>query len=251
MTLGSLFDGIGGFPLAAVRNGITPIWASEIEPFPIAVTKAHFPEMLHLGDITKLNGAALPPGDILCGGSPCQDLSIANGTRAGLAGARSGLFMEQIRITREMRDADLLRGRTDESVRPRYFLWENVPGAFSSGTPHGEDFRVVLEEIARLHCPDVSIPRPFDGRWKSAGAIRMGDAFSLAWRVLAAEYWGVAQRRHRVFLVADLAGTRAEKILFDYCGVSRHPSQSDGTWQAVAAGVRHCFADAGWFDRFG
>ncbi len=128
LTLGSLFDGIGGFPLAAVNNGIVPLWASEIEPFPIAVTSKHFHQMLHLGDITKLNGAELPPVDIIAGGSPCQDLSVA-GARAGLAGARSGLFMEQIRITKEMRNADILRGRSDVSVRPRIFSWENVPYA--------------------------------------------------------------------------------------------------------------------------
>ena len=209
--MGSLFDGIGGFPLAAIRNGITPLWASEIEPFPIEVTKTHFPDMVHVGDITKLNGAELPPVDIICGGSPCQDLSIASCTRAGLQGARSGLFMEQIRLTKEMRDADLLRGRSGQSVRPRYFCWENVPGCFSSGTPHGEDFRIVLEEIVRLHRPGLSVPRPLFGRWKSVGAIRVDDTFSLAWRVLAAENWTLAQRRHRIFLVADLAGASAEK----------------------------------------
>ena len=125
LTMGSLFDGIGGFPLAAVRNGITPVWASEIEPFPIEVTKTHFPDMVHVGDITKLNGADLPPVDIICGGSPCQDCSVASGTRAGLQGARSGLFFEQIRITKELRDADILRGQSGQSVRPRYFCWEN------------------------------------------------------------------------------------------------------------------------------
>lgn len=211
LTMGSLFDGIGGFPLAVIRNGITPLWASEIEPFPIEVTKTHFPDMVHVGDITKLNGAELPPVDIICGGSPCQDLSIASCTRAGLQGARSGLFMEQIRLTKEMRDADLLRGRSGQSVRPRYFCWENVPGCFSSGTPHGEDFRIVLEEIVGLHRPGLSVPRPLFGRWKPVGAIRVDDTFSLAWRVLAAEYWALAQRRHRIFLVADLAGTSAEK----------------------------------------
>ncbi len=127
-TLGSLFDGIGGFPLAALHNGITPLWASEIEPFPIEVTRLRFPEMLHVGDITKLNGAELPPVDIITGGSPCQDLSVA-GARAGLAGARSGLFMEQVRIVKEMRDADERSGRTALAVRPRYMCWENVPYA--------------------------------------------------------------------------------------------------------------------------
>ena len=126
--MGSLFDGIGGFPLAAVRSGITPIWASEIEAFPIEVTKLRFPDMAHVGDITKLNGAELPPVDIICGGSPCQDLSVA-GARAGLAGARSGLFMEQVRLVKEMRNADIQRGRTAFDVRPRFMAWENVPYA--------------------------------------------------------------------------------------------------------------------------
>lgn len=129
LTLGSLFDGIGGFPLAAMHQGITPLWASEIEPFPIQVTKYHFPEMLHVGDITRLDGAELPPVDIICGGSPCQDLSVASCTRAGLAGTRSGLFLEQIRVTKEMRNADVQRGRAGKSVRPRWFCWENVPYA--------------------------------------------------------------------------------------------------------------------------
>ena len=188
-TMGSLFDGIGGFPLAAIHNGITPLWASEIEPFPIEVTRLRFPDMLHVGDITKLNGADLPPVDIITGGSPCQDLSVA-GARAGLAGARSGLFMEQIRIVKEMRDADERRGRTAHAVRPRYMCWENVPGAFSSGTPKGEDFRIVLEEIVRVKDSTCSVPRPDSGTWESAGAIILGDQFSLAWRVMDAQYWG-------------------------------------------------------------
>lgn len=126
LTMGSLFDGIGGFPLAAIRSGITPVWASEIEAFPIEVTKLRFPDMLHVGDITKLHGAELPPVDIICGGSPCQDLSVA-GARAGLAGARSGLFMEQMRIVREMRLAEKARGREGVNIRPRWMCWENVP----------------------------------------------------------------------------------------------------------------------------
>lgn len=128
MTLGSLFDGIGGFPLAAVRSGVTPLWASEIEAFPIEVTKLRFPQMIHVGDVTKLDGAKLPPVDIICGGSPCQDLSVA-GQRRGLAGERSGLFMEQVRIVKEMRDEDIRRGRTAQFVRPRFLCWENVPYA--------------------------------------------------------------------------------------------------------------------------
>ena len=189
LTMGSLFDGIGGFPLAAIRSGITPVWASEIEAFPIEVTKLRFPDMVHVGDITKLNGAELPPVDIICGGSPCQDLSVA-GARAGLAGARSGLFMEQVRLVKEMRNADIQRGRTAFDVRPRFMAWENVPGAFSSGTPKGEDFRIVLEEIVRVKCDSVSVPRPDSGRWESAGRILLGADFSLAWRCLDAQYWG-------------------------------------------------------------
>ena len=180
ITMGSLFDGIGGFPLAAVHCGIRPLWASEIETFPIEVTKQRFPNMVHVGDITKLNGGTLPPVDIICGGSPCQDLSVA-GARAGLAGARSGLFLEQTRITKEMRCADLLRGRAGISVRPRFLCWENVPGVFSSGQPKGEDFRIVLEEIVRIKFDTISVPRPVRGRWESAGGIVLGDSFSLAW----------------------------------------------------------------------
>ena len=147
MTLGSLFDGIGGFPLAAVHCGGVPVWASEIEPFPMRVTKLRFPDMIHVGDITKLDGAKLPPVDVICGGSPCQDLSVA-GLRKGLAGERSGLFMDQVRIVKEMRAEDERRGVSDDFIRPRYLVWENVPGAFSSA--NGEDFRAVIEEIVHI-----------------------------------------------------------------------------------------------------
>ena len=221
--MGSLFDGIGGFPLAAVRNGIRPVWASEIETFPIEVTKLTFPDMVHVGDITKLNGAELPPVNIICGGSPCQDLSVA-GARAGLAGARSGLFMEQVRLTKEMRNADELRGRTALDIRPRFLVWENVPGAFSSGTPKGEDFRCVLEEIVRIKVGGVSIPRPYPWPWQPAGRIVLGADFSMAWRCLDAQYWGVPQRRKRIFLVADFAGRSAEKILFDQESLLGYPA---------------------------
>ena len=224
LTMGSLFDGIGGFPLAAGRNGITPVWASEIEAFPIEVTKHHFPNMAHVGDITKLDGAKLPPVDIICGGSPCQDLSVA-GARAGLAGERSGLFMEQVRLTKEMRDADELRGRTAHLIRPRYLVWENVPGAFSSGTPKGEDFRIVLEEICRVKSSSLYVPRP-ERPWESAGLIVLGDSFSLAWRCLDAQYWGVAQRRKRIFLVADFAGLTAPQILFEQDSLLGYPAES-------------------------
>ena len=214
LTMGSLFDGIGGFPLAGIRNGITPLWASEIEPFPIEVTKIHFPDMVHVGDITKLKGAELPPVDIICGGSPCQDLSVA-GARAGLSGARSGLFMEQVRIVREMRAADEKLGRLGTAVRPRWMCWENVPGAFSSGTPKYEDFRIVLEEIVQIRFPGENVPGSYPYAWPDAGELTVGNVFSLAWRCMDAQFWGVAQRRKRIFLLADFAGTLAPQILFD------------------------------------
>ncbi len=174
--MGSLFDGIGGFPLAGVRQGFNPVWASEIEPFPIEVTRLRLPEMSHVGDITKLKGAELAPVDVDCGGSPCQDLSVA-GKRAGLQGERSGLFMEQVRVIKEMREYDKANGRTADAVRPRYMCWENVPGAFSSAK--GEDFRAVLEETCRIADSTISIPRPTGGIWKPSGTI-LGDQFSVA-----------------------------------------------------------------------
>ena len=223
--MGSLFDGIGGFPLAAIHNGIVPVWASEIETFPIEVTKVRFPDMLHVGDITKLNGATLPPVDIICGGSPCQDLSVA-GKRAGLDGERSGLFMEQTRIVKEMRLEDAKRGIPTHLIRPRYMLWENVPGAFSSA--EGEDFRAVIEEIVRIKDGTCNVPRPDCGKWQSSGIAILGDEFSLAWRVLDAQYWGVAQRRRRIFLVADFGGLTAPQILFKQDCLPRDTTQSQG-----------------------
>lgn len=234
LTMGSLFDGIGGFPLAAVHNGITPVWASEIEPFPMEVTKLRFPDMVHVGDITKLDGAKLPPVHVICGGSPCQDLSVA-GQRRGLAGERSGLFMDQIRIVKEMRKADERRGIPAYFIRPRYLIWENVPGAFSSAD--GEDFRAVIEEIVRVKDSACHVPRPDTGRWEPAGAAILGDQFSLAWRVLDAQYWGVAQRRRRIFLVADFGGRTAPQILFKQDSLSGDsaPGRSAGENTASAA----------------
>lgn len=235
LTMGSLFDGIGGFPLAAVRAGIVPVWASEIEAFPIEVTKYHFPDMAHVGDITKLNGALLTPVDIICGGSPCQDLSVA-GARAGLSGARSGLFMEQIRIIKEMQNADRKRGRADVAVRPRWMCWENVPGAFSSGTPKGEDFRIVLEEIIRIKSDSVYVHGPYPWTWRPAGAFVLGDTFSLAWRVLDAQYWpGTPQRRRRIFLVADFAGQSAPQILFEQESLPGYSATCEGAGEGAAA----------------
>ena len=230
MMMGSLFDGIGGFPLAAVHNGIIPAWASEIEAFPMEVTKIRFPRMLHVGDITKLDGAELPPVEVICGGSPCQDLSVA-GKRQGLAGERSGLFMEQVRIVKEMREADGRRGIPDDLVRPRYLVWENVPGAFSSAG--GEDFRAVIEEIVRIKDSSCHVPRPDAGRWGPAGAAILGDKFSLAWRVLDAQFWGVAQRRRRIFLVADFGGLTAPEILFKQDSLPGNPASGRGEGQGT------------------
>lgn len=167
ITMGSLFSGSGGFELAGSIFGIRPIWASEIEPFPILVTTKNFPEMKHLGDINKLNGADLEPVTIIAGGSPCQDMSIA-GKREGLDGSRSNLFREQIRIIKEMRESDRAAGRTGKQIRPRYMVWENVPGAYSSNK--GEDFRCVLEEICQISEGNVSIPRPPKNKWGGQGA---------------------------------------------------------------------------------
>ena len=241
ITLGSLFDGIGGFPLAAIHNGIVPVWASEIESFPIKVTKIRFPEMFHIGDITKLDGAKLPVVDVICGGSPCQDLSVA-GTRAGLAGERSGLFMEQIRVTKEMRCSDGKRGKSSHLIRPRFFVWENVPGVFSS--TEGKDFKAVLEEITRIADGNVSIPRPSGGVWKFAGCI-LGDKFSIAWRVLDAQYWGVAQRRKRIFLVADFGGHTAPKILFEQDRLLRNTQESKVERKRTANTIKRGTSDTG------
>lgn len=240
LTMGSLFDGIGGFPLAAVRNGIVPVWASEIEAFPIEVTKIRFPDMLHVGDITKLDGAKLPPVDVICGGSPCQDLSVA-GNRAGLVGERSGLFMEQCRIAKEMRKADEQRGTPAHLVRPRYLVWENVPGAFSSA--EGEDFRAVIEEIVRIKYSTCDVPRPDTGRWQSAGAAILGNEFSLAWRVLDAQFWGVAQRRRRIFLIADFGGRTAPQILFEQDRLFGNPAASRSPREGTSAPAQGCTDD--------
>lgn len=248
LTMGSLFDGIGGFPLAAMRCGIIPVWASEIEAFPISVTKTRFPHMVHVGDITRLRGAELPPVDILCGGSPCQDLSVA-GARAGLAGVRSGLFLEQIRITKELRDADIRRGRPAVLVRPRWFCWENVPGAFSSGTPKYEDFRIVLEEVTGVVCDPIYVPGPYPWTWRPAGQTFLGAAFSMAWRVLDAQYWpGTPQRRRRIYLVADFGGLTAPQILFDQKSLSGYFAQIRAAGQTAPSSAEARPDDAGGVD---
>ena len=221
LTLGSLFDGSGGFPLGGLISGITPVWASEIEMFPIRVTTKRLPFMKHYGDVSKMNGADIEPVDIITFGSPCQDMSIA-GRREGLDGSRSSLFYEAVRIVKEMRCKT--NGRY-----PRYIVWENVPGAFSSNK--GADFQSVLEEVCSVKGYEIHTPRP--EKWPAAGEI-VADDFSLAWRVFDAQYWGVPQRRKRIYLVADLAGGSAGKILFESEGVSGYTPQGFRSWQGAA-----------------
>lgn len=192
--------------------------------------------MTHLGDITKINGAEAPVVDVVIGGSPCQDLSIA-GKRAGLSGARSGLYMEQIRIIKEMRERDMASGRTGEFVRPRYMVWENVPGAFSSNG--GKDFAAVLEEAIRVaepEAPDIDVP---EKGWNTWGGYHdeMGGRWSVAWRVLDAQHWGVPQRRRRIALVADFGGDTAWEILFERQSMSGYPAESGAAGEGPAAGA--------------
>ena len=235
LTLGSLFDGSGGFPLGGVLAGITPIFNSEIEPFPVRVTEVRFPNMKHYGDISTLKGSELEPVDIITFGSPCQDMSVA-GKREGLDGNRSSLFYEAIRIIKEMREAT-------NGKYPRYIVWENVPGAFSSNK--GEDFKAVLTEICKVKDEQVSISKP--AKWENAGRI-MGDGFSIAWRLLDAQYWGVPQRRQRIYLVADFDGGSAGKILFESEGLSGYSAQGFKSWQNAANGITEGVGETGGQD---
>lgn len=231
MKLLSLFDGSGGFPLAASMCGITPVMAAEVEPYPIAVTKSHFPKMKHLGNVQNVRGGEIEPVDIITFGSPCQDLSVA-GKRKGLKHAengddettRSGLFMEAVRIIKEMREAT-------NGVYPRYAVWENVPGAFSSNK--GEDFRTVLDELIKISEPDAVMPDVPKAGWAYADCYS-GDGWSLAYRVFDAQYWGVPQRRRRIYLVADFRGGRAGEILFEREGVRGYFAQGRTPWQTAA-----------------
>ena len=200
--------------------------------------------MIHLGDITKINGGEAPVVDVVIGGSPCQDLSIA-GKRAGLAGARSGLYMEQIRIIKEMRERDMASGRTGEFVRPRYMVWENVPGAFSSN--RGKDFAAVLEEAIRIaepEAPDIEVP---EKGWNTWGGYHdeMGGRWSVAWRVLDAQHWGVPQRRRRIALVADFGGDTAWEILFNRQSMSGYPAESGAEGEGPATGAESGAGGAG------
>ena len=232
LTLGSLFDGSGGFPLGGLLSGITPVWASEIEPFPIRVTTKRLPQMKHYGDVSLMDGGSIEPVDIITFGSPCQDMSIA-GKREGLDGNRSGLFYQAVRIIKEMRE------KTNGKY-PRYIVWENVPGAFSSNK--GEDFRCVLESICRIADETVSVPSV--KKWQYAGSI-MGDGYSVAWRMLDAQYWGVPQRRKRIYLVADFTGGSAGKILFESEGVSGYSAEGFRSWQGAACHAEEGTGEAG------
>lgn len=234
MKLGSLFDGSGGFPLAACLCGIQPVWASEIEPYPIAVTRNRFPAMKHLGNISTINGAEIEPVDVITFGSPCQDLSVA-GKRAGLKHkangdeetTRSGLFMEAIRIITEMREAT-------NGVYPRFAVWENVPGAFSSNK--GRDFRIVLEEFIKIIEPEAVMPDVPPKGWPRADCYR-GNGWSLAYRTLDAQYWGVPQRRRRIYIVADFTGRGARKILFEREGLRGYFAEGRTPWETTAGDV--------------
>ena len=234
LTLGSLFDGSGGFPLGGLLAGITPLWASEIEPFPIRVTTKRLPSVKHLGDISAVDGAEIAPVDIITFGSPCTDMSVA-GKRAGLEGRQSCLFYQAIRIVKEMRCA------TDGKY-PRFIVWENVPGAFSSNK--GEDFKAVLEAVCSVKDESISVPGPPKGRWANAGSI-VADGFSLAWRVFDSQFWGIPQRRKRIYLVADFAGGSAGKVLFESEGVSGYSAEGFRAWQGTAGGAADCIGAAG------
>ena len=228
LTLGSLFSGSGGFELAGLLAGMKPVWNSDIEPFAVRVTTKRLPDVKHYGDVSSLNGAELEPVDVITFGSPCQDLSIA-GRRAGIQdGARSNLFFQAIRIIKEMREAT-------NGEKPRYAVWENVPGAFTSNG--GEDFKAVLEAVIGITEEKAPpLPSPEQGRWPAADLL-VGDGWSVAYRVLDAQYWGVPQRRKRIFLVADFAGARAPAILFDSEGVSGYSPESFRAWQRAANGA--------------
>lgn len=232
LTLGSLFDGSGGFPLGGLISGIIPIWSSEIEPFCIRVTSKRLPSVKHYGNVSDIKGGEIEPVDIITFGSPCQDMSVA-GKRSGLDGERSSLFYEAIRIIKEM------RCKTNGEY-PRFIVWENVPGAFSSNK--GEDFKAVLGSICKIKSETIDVPMP--KKWSNAGCI-VADGFSLAWRVLDAQYWGVPQRRKRIYLVADFADECAGKILFESEGLHGDSEKSCLSQQGAAACAEEGIGAAG------
>ena len=235
LTLGSLFDGSGGFPLGGILTGIEPKWSSEIEPFPVLVTHKRLPEVKHYGDVSGLSGAELEPVDIITFGSPCQDLSIA-GKRAGIQdGERSNLFFQAVRIIKEMREAT-------HGEKPRYCVWENVPGAFSSNG--GADFKAVLEAVIGIKEEGVQVPAPEGHRWPKAD-VYLGDGWSVAYRVLDAQYWGVPQRRARIYLVCDLGGESAGEILFKSEGMSGYSPEGCRPWERASGGAEEGTGEAG------
>ena len=222
--LGSLFDGSGTMPLAAEMCGVRAVWASEVEPYPIAVTRTHLPLMQHLGSVTDIDGGLIEPVDVITFGSPCQDLSIA-GRRAGLEGKRSGLLMEAVRIIREMRQAT-------GGLFPRFAIWENVSGALSSNG--GKDFETVINELLQIARPDEFIRQP--GRWP--GAANYG---AIAYRIVDAQYWGVPQRRRRIYLVADFDGESAGDVVFERKGTPWYFEPRIPSGQTVAALAPDCY----------
>ena len=240
-TIGSLFDGSGGFPLSATMCGGTPIWAAEVEPYPIAVTTSRFPNMKHLGSVIDVKGNEVEPVDVLCFGAPCQDLSVA-GLRKGLRHdslgdgetTRSGLFMEAVRIIKEMREAT-------NGVYPRFAIYENVPRAFSSSK--GQDFRIVLEELIKIVEPTAIMPEVPKNGWPYADSY-CGDGWSLAYRVLDAQFWGVPQRRRRIYLVADFRGECAGKVSFEREGLRGYFETGRTPWQTVAGNAENCSGTA-------
>lgn len=260
LKLGSLFSGIGGFELVGSWYGIEPVWASEIEEPCIRITKQHFPNMKHLGDITKIHGDEIEPVDVLTGGSPCQDLSVA-GKQSGikmkcdncgtfvnfketedlllcpncgseLNFTRSGLFMEQIRIIKEMR-------KNTNECYPKIVVWENVPGALSSN--NGDDFYCVLQEFCKLMAEKIPTFRP--EKWSNSGEI-LGESCSIAWRILDAQYWGVPQRRRRIFLVADFTGQHASEILFKSESLRRYTTPSGAPWKRFTTKAESCIGES-------
>lgn len=234
MTLGSLFSGSGGFELAGLLAGVRPVWNSEIEPFAVRVTTKRLPGVRHYGNVSELSGAELPPVDIITFGSPCQDLSLA-GRRAGLEGERSGLFHQAVRIIKEMREKT-------NGEKPRYCVWENVPGAFSSNG--GADFKSVLEAVIGIKEPSAEVPAPPKNGWPYAD-VYMGNGWSVAYRLLDAQYWGVPQRRARIFLVADLGGERAGDILFKSEGLSGYSAAGFEAWKRAARCSEGSIGEAG------